>query len=146
MKQASSIVLLLDIGFLLGFRVHVSVVEALAAVVLILIMALAFSWVTISIGLIARSPEQTQLCAFAFLFPVSFVSGVFVPAETMPARMQLVAEANPISVLADAVRGMLLGDEHLGDVLTSELTTRTASEDRLATGDVFDGKVGASIP
>ncbi|MEU6700482.1 ABC transporter permease [Pseudonocardia sp. NPDC046786] len=118
-KQAWSIVLLLGIGFLLGFRVQSSVFHVLAAVGLILVAALAFSWVTILIGLLATSPTQTQLYGYSIIFPIAFVSSVFVPADTMPDWLQPIAEGNPVSTLTDAVRGLLSGAPFVDDALAS---------------------------
>ena len=87
-KQAWSILLLLVVGFILGFRIGTSFIELLAAVVLMLGFALAFSWTSVLVGILAKSPEQVQLFGFTALFPVTFVSNVFVPEETMPGWLQ----------------------------------------------------------
>jgi oleandomycin transport system permease protein len=108
-KQAWSIVLLLGVGMLLGFRVGTSVTAVLGAVALILAFALAFSWVTVLVGVLARDPEHVQIFGFTALFPVTFVSNVFVEADTMPGWLQPVVEANPVSILADAARGLMVG-------------------------------------
>jgi oleandomycin transport system permease protein len=108
-KQAWSVALLLAFGAVLGFRVQTSVLEVVAAVALILVFALAFSWTSVLVGLLAKNPEQVQLFGFTALFPVTFVSNVFAPAETMPGWLQPVVEANPVSMLADATRGLMVG-------------------------------------
>ena len=83
-KQAWSIFLLLVIGMVLGFRIGTDGWSLLAAVGLLLVFALAFSWVSVLVGVVAKDPEQVQLFGFTALFPVTFVSNVFVPADTMP--------------------------------------------------------------
>lgn len=108
-KQAWSIALLLGVGAVLGFRVGTSLPAVLWAVALILIFALAFSWVTVLVGVVAKDPEQVQLFGFTALFPVTFVSNVFVPVETMPGWLQVVVKVNPISLLSDAARGLMVG-------------------------------------
>lgn len=108
-KQAWSIALLLAVGYLLGFRVETSLLGLLAMVVLLLTFALAFSWISVLIGVVARDPEHVQLFGFTALFPVTFVSNVFVPVDTMPGWLQVVVNANPTSILADAARGLLIG-------------------------------------
>jgi oleandomycin transport system permease protein len=108
-KQTWSVVLLLGFGTILGFRVQTSLLEVLAAVALILVFALAFSWTSVMVGLLAKNPEQVQLFGFTALFPVTFVSNVFAPANTMPGWLQPVVEANPVSLLADAARGLMVG-------------------------------------
>src|SRR5215207_6997350 len=107
-KQAWSIVLLLGVGMILGFRIGTDVVSLLAAIVLLLVFALAFSWVSVLVGVLAKDPEHVQLFGFTALFPVTFVSNVFVPAETMPGWLQPFVNANPVSILADACRGLMV--------------------------------------
>jgi oleandomycin transport system permease protein len=108
LKQAWSIVLLLVVGFIMGFRIGTSMVELLAAVALILVFALAFSWVSVLVGILAKNPEQVQLFGFTALFPITFVSNVFVQEETMPGWLQAVVERNPVSILSDAARGLMV--------------------------------------
>jgi oleandomycin transport system permease protein len=108
-KQAWCIVLLLAVGFLLGFRLEAPAFGVLVMMVLVLTVALAMSWIMVLVGVVARDPEHVQLFGFTALFPVTFISNVFVPLETMPAWMQSVVGANPVSLLADASRGLLLG-------------------------------------
>ena len=107
-KQAWSILLLLGIGALLGFRIGTSWPQLLGAVVLLLVFALAFSWVSVLVGLVAPDPEHVQILGFTALFPLTFVSNVFVPEETMPGWLQAVVEVNPVTILADAVRGLMV--------------------------------------
>jgi len=118
-KQAWCIVLLLVVGFLLGFRLEAPVGGLLVMMVLVLTVALAMSWIMVLVGVIARDPEHVQLFGFTALFPVTFISNVFVPLETMPAWMQGVVGANPVSLLADASRGLLLGGPVLAPALWS---------------------------
>jgi oleandomycin transport system permease protein len=108
-KQAWSIVLLLGVGAILGFRVTTSFLEVLAAAALILVFALAFSWISVLVGVLAKDPEHVQLFGFTALFPVTFVSNVFVQEETMPGWLQAVVDVNPVTILADATRGLMTG-------------------------------------
>ncbi len=107
-KQAWSIALLLGVGMLLGFRVETSLLALLGAVALLLVFALAFSWVSVLVGVLAKDPEHVQIFGFTALFPVTFVSNVFVPEETMPGWLQAVVDVNPVTILADATRGLLV--------------------------------------
>ena len=72
-KQAWSIVLLLVVGFILGFRLGTSVAGLAAAFLLIMFFALCFSWVTVLVGVLASEPEKVQLFGFTALFPVTFL-------------------------------------------------------------------------
>lgn len=121
LKQAWSIALLLGVGFILGFRLGTNLAGLVGAVALLLFFALAFSWVSVLVGVLARDPEKVQLFGFTALFPVTFVSNVFVPVETMPGWLQGVVKANPVSILSDAARGLLVGGPTVGPVLASIL-------------------------
>ncbi len=118
-KQAWSIVLILGIGVLLGFRFGTNVVSVLAGIALLLVFALAFSWVSVFVGMMARDPEQVQMVGFTALFPIAFVSNAFVPAETMPGWLEAFVNVNPVSHLADATRGLMLGGPVAGPVTWS---------------------------
>jgi ABC transporter DrrB family efflux protein len=108
-KQAWSIALLLGIGMALGFRLGTNMVGLLGAVALLLTFALAFSWVSVLVGVMAKDPEKVQVFGFTALFPITFVSNVFVQTETMPGWLQAWVKANPVTLLADATRGLLVG-------------------------------------
>jgi ABC transporter DrrB family efflux protein len=110
-KQAWSIFLVLVIGMILGFRLGNGVAGLLGAVVLLLFFALAFSWVSVLIGVLAKDAERVQIFGFTVLFPVTFVSNVFVPTATMPGWLQAFVKVNPVSILADACRGLMLGGD-----------------------------------
>jgi oleandomycin transport system permease protein len=109
LKQAWSILLLLVVGFILGFRVQTNVFGVLAAALLILGFALSFSWVAVLVGVLAKEPEKVQVFGFTALFPITFISNVFVPVQTMPGWLQPVVRANPVSTLSNACRGLIVG-------------------------------------
>jgi oleandomycin transport system permease protein len=119
-KQAWSIVLILSVGMLIGFRptTALGVVEAFA---LVLIFTLAFAWVAVLIGLIASEPEKVMIFGFTTVFPLSFTSTAFVKVETMPGWLQAWVKINPVSNLADATRGMLVGGPILSPAVKSLL-------------------------
>jgi oleandomycin transport system permease protein len=108
-KQAWSIFLLLAVGMILGFRIGTNLAGLLAAVALLLTFALAFSWVSVLVGVIAKDPEKVQLFGVTALFRVTFVSNVFVQTDTMPGWLQAWVKLNPVTHLADATRGLMVG-------------------------------------
>ncbi|HEU5486863.1 MAG TPA: ABC transporter permease, partial [Microlunatus sp.] len=91
----------------------------LAGLVLIIAFGMALSWVAALIGLSVRNPETAQSAGFIWMFPLTFASSAFVVASTMPGWLQPFVRINPISVAADALRGLLLA----GPVLTPVLKT-----------------------
>ncbi|MDQ3592143.1 MAG: ABC transporter permease [Actinomycetota bacterium] len=122
-KQAWSILLVLVVGMILGFRLETSLLSLLGASALMLLFALAFSWVSVLVGVLCKDPEQVQIFGFTALFPITFLSNVFVPTETMPSSLQAVVDANPVSVLSDAARGLMVGGPVAEPVLTSLIWT-----------------------
>ena len=108
-KQAWCILLLMVIGFLLGFRMGAPALGLIWMLALLLVFALAMSWVMVLVGVLAKDPEHVQLFGFTALFPVTFISNVFVPLETIPQALQPVVAANPVSLITDAARGLLSG-------------------------------------
>lgn len=97
------------VGFAVGFRIHGSVREALAAFALLVVFGFALEWLFITLGTLAGNAQAAQ--GFALLvFPLSFVSSAYVPVGTMPGWMQALAEHQPITYLVDAVRALTLGD------------------------------------
>ena len=120
-KQAWSIVLLLGVGMILGFRIGTSPLALLGAVALLLVFALSFSWVSVLVGLLAKDPEKVQIFGFTALFPITFVSNVFVPTATMPSWLQAFVDVNPVTILADATRGLMRGGPVAGPVAGSLL-------------------------
>ncbi|MDQ3760154.1 MAG: ABC transporter permease [Actinomycetota bacterium] len=120
-KQGWSVALLLGIGAVLGFRVSTSIVDVLAAVALILVFALAFSWVSVLVGVLAKDPEKVQLFGMTTLFPITFVSNALVPTQTMPGWLQAFVSINPVTLLSDASRGLMVGGPVTGPVLGSLL-------------------------
>jgi len=122
-KQAWSIFLLLVVGFILGFRLGTNMAGLLGATLLLLLFALAFSWVSVLVGVLAKDTEKVQVFGYTALFPVTFVSNVFVPAASMPGWLQPIVRANPVSILSDATRGLLVGGPVATPVMQSLLWT-----------------------
>lgn len=108
-KQAWSVVLLLGVGMILGFRIGGGLLGLLGAFALILAFTLAASWISVLVGVMVSEPEKVQIFGFMVIFPLSFTSNAFVPTETMPGWLQAWVEVNPVTILADALRGLLGG-------------------------------------
>ena len=108
------------VGFAVGFRIHGSALEALAAFGLCIIFAAAFSWLQIFLGLISGTAQAAQGVSFSVV-PLVFVSSAYVPVETMPGWMQPIAEHQPVTLMVGAVRSLVLGDD--ADALLGHSTT-----------------------
>jgi len=104
--NAGSMVVMMLTGFIVGWRVRSSFLEALLAVVLLLAFAYSFSWVMAFIGMSVRSPEIINNVSFLVLFPLTFISNAFVPSNTLPTPLRIFAEWNPVSALVQAARDL----------------------------------------
>jgi ABC transporter DrrB family efflux protein len=91
-------------GLVVGWRVHTSPPEFLGGVALLLLFAFAMAWIGVWLGLSVSTPEATQQLSFTVLFPLTFLSNVFVPTQTLPDWLRPVAEWNPVSALTAATR------------------------------------------
>lgn len=120
-KQAWSMALLLLVGTLLGFRVGTGPFGVLAAFALLLVCTLAVSWVIVLVSMLVANPEKMQIFGFVVLFPLTFTSDAFVRTASMPGALQAWARVNPVSLLADATRGLLVAGPVAVPVLASLL-------------------------
>lgn len=96
------------IGFLVGFRLHGSLLDGAAAFGLCVVLALAFGWVFMTLGLFAKTAQAAQQMSMV-VFPFTFLSSAYVPVATMPSWLRVFAENQPITPMVDAVRALTLG-------------------------------------
>ena len=120
-KQAWAIALLLGLGLALGFRVGTGPFGVLAAAGLVLVCTLAVSWALVLVSMLAANPEKVQIFGFVVLFPLTFTSDAFVPTASMPGWLQAWSKANPVSVISDAVRGLMVSGPAARPVVESLL-------------------------
>jgi ABC-2 type transport system permease protein len=97
------------LGLVLGFRPDAGVPGVLAALGFTVIFAFALSWIFTTMGLIMRSPNAVMNAGFMSIFPLTFLSNVFVEPETLPSGLEAFVNVNPISILADVSRGFMHG-------------------------------------
>ena len=102
-------VIYLGFGYVLGFRVESGMLPAIGAVALSLAFALSFCWISVYVGMVARTPGAVQGIMFLMIFPLAFGSNVYVDPSTMPGWLQGFVHVNPMSQLAGAVRGLTIG-------------------------------------
>ena len=79
------------------------------AVALLLVFSFSLSWVWTALGLKMQTPESVMQVSMTMLFPLTFASNVFVDPATMPGWVQAFVNANPITHLATAARGLMHG-------------------------------------
>jgi ABC-2 type transport system permease protein len=102
--NAGILVVLMLSGLAVGWRVHSSIGEFLAGVGLLLLFTYVMSWVGVFMGLSVPTVEVANQVGFTVVFPLTFLSNVFVPPQTLPGWLRPVAEWNPVSALTAAIR------------------------------------------
>ena len=105
------------LGVILGYSPEAGVVGVLLAMGLVTVFAFALSWVFTTIGLLMRAPNAVMNTGFMGLFPLTFLSNVFVEPDTLPSALEAFVDVNPISILATATRGLMDGTAAGGDIL-----------------------------
>ena len=116
LRYSLAALVVVTVGLVLGFRPDAGAPGVVLAVALMLVFAFAVSWIWIIIGMLVRSPESVMTTSFMFLFPLTFVSNIFVDPATMPGWLQAVVAVNPVTHLADASRGLMHGGVARADI------------------------------
>jgi ABC-2 type transport system permease protein len=104
--NAGILVVLMLAGLAVGWSVHTDLVSFLAGVALLLAFAYAMAWLGVWLGVVVPTVEVAQQVSFTVLFPITFISGVFVPIYTMPDWLQPIAYWNPVTTLASSLRNL----------------------------------------
>jgi daunorubicin/doxorubicin transport system permease protein len=104
------------LGMALGYRPGAGIGGAAAALGLVVVFAFGLSWVFTTIGLLLRSPNAVMNAGFMGIFPLTFLSNVFVAPDTLPATLKAFVDVNPISILATASRGLMEGNAEARDI------------------------------
>ena len=102
------IVLMIIVGYIIGFRFQAGVAQALGCIALVSAFGLALSWIFAFVALTVRGAEAAQTAGFVVLFPLVFASSVFVPVSTLPSWLQVIAKVSPVSLTANAARSLAL--------------------------------------
>lgn len=112
--MASTVVVV--VGVLIGYRAPGGVLGIVAAVAVLVAFCFSMSWLWLILGLKLRTPNAVMGAAMMILFPLTFVSSVFAPPETMPGWLRAFVEVNPVSLLVEAARGLMDGVPDVGDI------------------------------
>jgi daunorubicin/doxorubicin transport system permease protein len=107
---------IITLGLILGYRPDGGVPGVLAAMALVTVFAFGLSWVFTTMGMLMRSPNAVMNAGFMSIFPLTFLSNVYVKPETLPSGLEAFVDANPVSFLVTASRGLLEGDPSGGDI------------------------------
>ena len=110
-------VIILCVGFVMGFRPDGGIIGVLAAFALLLIFSFSVSWIWTVVSLSGRSEQAAMGVSMFLLMPLTFASNIFVDPTTMPRGLQAVVDVNPVSVVVTSVRDLMSGTFDLGGVL-----------------------------
>jgi ABC-2 type transport system permease protein len=111
---AATVVVLL--GLIMGYEAAGGVLGVLGAMLLVVVFAFGLAWVFTTVGLIMRAPNAVMNTGFMVLFPLIFLSNIFVSPTTLPGWLEAFVDVNPISLLTTAVRGLMDGEAQGGDI------------------------------
>ena len=108
-RNLITFVVMLAVAFAIGFRFEGTLGEALAATLLLMSFAYAFTWVNALLGVTVGSIEAANSASFIWIFPLTFVSSAFVDPSSMPSWLEPIARNNPFTTATDAVRALYNG-------------------------------------
>ncbi|MET8831048.1 ABC transporter permease [Streptomyces sp. NPDC004610] len=112
-------VVMLVVGMIIGYRPDGGVLGVLAGVALLIVFSFAFSWIWTMFGLMLRSEKSVMGVSMMVIFPLTFLSNVFVDPHTMPGWLQAFVNNSPVTHLASAVRGLMGGEWPGADIAWS---------------------------
>jgi len=111
------------VGVVLGYRPGAGLPGVLAALALVVVFSFGLSWVFTTLGLLLRSPNAVMNAGFMGIFPLTFLSNVFVDPNTLPSGLEAFVNINPISILVDVSRGLMEGTPTSAGDMTFVLAT-----------------------
>ena len=118
LRNIAGLILVALVSLLMGYRFS-SFAGALGAIALATAIGYGFSWLGAAIAAKVRQPDMVGMLSMFWLFPLMLASTAFAPAETMPGWLQPFVNYQPISVAADAVRGLANGGSAGSDIMLS---------------------------
>jgi ABC-2 type transport system permease protein len=105
-SNAISVVIIVLVGLLMGFRSSAGVLAWLAVAGILALFTLALTWVAVIAGLLASSPDGATAFSYPIIF-LPFVSSAFVPTDTMPGPVRAFAENQPVTSIVNTIRALL---------------------------------------
>jgi len=108
--------IILTIGLVLGYRPEAGFLGVVAAFALLVAIGFGMGWIFLVLGLLIRTPTTVMTLGFTFLFPVVFASNIMVDPATMPFWLHAIVAVNPVSLMTDAMRGLMGGGAASTDI------------------------------
>ena len=113
LRSLIAIAAIIGVAFALGFRPSASLLDWLGAIGFIMVVSFAASWLTVALGLAAKTPESAGM-AIVPLVLLPFLSSAIVPADTMRTGARQFAEYQPFTPIIETLRGLLTGQPSAG--------------------------------
>jgi ABC-2 type transport system permease protein len=104
LKALVPLALITACGLAIGWRIRGGIIDATTAYALLIVFAFAIIWIGVLVGSLVSSPDAVQGVSLAVVFPLTFIAGVFVPANTLPGVLRTFAEWNPVTTLTESLR------------------------------------------
>jgi ABC transporter DrrB family efflux protein len=108
-RMLVTIVIIVAVGYAVGFRFQNGVLPAIAMVALATLFGLSICCIAAYTGLAIKDEESVQAFGMIWLFPITFLSSAFVPIRTMPGWLQAFANNQPVTYVIDTMRALALG-------------------------------------
>jgi ABC-2 type transport system permease protein len=118
LRNLIAIAAIIGVAFLIGFRPSASLLDWLGAIGLVVLVSFAASWLTVALGLAAKTAESAGLAAVPLIM-LPFLSSAFVPADTMRTGVRQFAEYQPFTPIIETLRGLLNGAPSAGDAIAA---------------------------
>jgi ABC-2 type transport system permease protein/oleandomycin transport system permease protein len=109
LRMTATILIVVGVGYAVGFRFSNGVVPAIAMVALAILFGVAIACISAFTGLAIGDEESVQAFGLIWIFPLTFLSSAFVPIATMPGWLQAFANNQPVTYTIDAMRGLAEG-------------------------------------
>ncbi|MEI7033891.1 ABC transporter permease [Streptomyces pratensis] len=107
---------MLAVGLIIGYRPEGGALGVVAGVALLVVFSFAFSWIWTMFGLLLRTEKSVMGVSMMVIFPLTFLSNVFVDPSTMPGWLQVFVNNSPVTHLATSVRELAAGDWPASDM------------------------------
>ncbi|MHB8681812.1 MAG: ABC transporter permease [Acidimicrobiales bacterium] len=111
LRLVVTVLVLLAVGYAVGFRFENGIVPALAMIVLGVVFGVVICTVSAYVGLAIKDEESVGSFGLVWLFPLTFVSAAFVPVSRMPGWLQAFAKNQPVTTVIDEMRSLALGGQ-----------------------------------
>jgi len=115
-RYTISSLIVIVIGFLLGFRPEAGLAGVVASLFLLNVFGFGMSWIFVVLAMVVRTPSVVMTMSWLVLMPLTFASNIFVDPATMPWWLQEFIHVNPVAILVTAVRDLMAGTANLGTI------------------------------